>query len=62
VPCQPIIRRDGERVPVVWDEAIVYVAAGFWRIVEEYGPDAVAFYGKRLTYKNTRGSKSLRRK
>jgi len=45
VPCQPIIRRDGERVPVVWDEAIVYVAAGFWRIVKEYGPDAVIFTG-----------------
>ncbi|MCR4320003.1 MAG: molybdopterin oxidoreductase family protein [Candidatus Brocadiaceae bacterium] len=41
----PMIRRDGELVPVTWDEAITHVAKEFMRIVEKYGPSAVAFYG-----------------
>jgi ferredoxin-nitrate reductase len=42
---QPMMRRDGALVPVTWDEAITHVADGFRRIIEEHGPDAVAFYG-----------------
>ncbi len=42
---RPMIRRDGELAPVRWDEAIVHVARGFQRIIEEHGPSAVAFYG-----------------
>lgn len=41
----PMIRRNGELVPVTWDEAITHVAKEFMRIVEKYGPGAVAFYG-----------------
>ena len=40
----PMIRRDGELVPVTWDEAITYVATGFKRIIDKYGPSALAFY------------------
>ncbi len=42
---QPLIRRDGKLAPAAWDEAIARVADGFRRIVEEHGPNAVAFYG-----------------
>ncbi|MDH5546102.1 MAG: molybdopterin-dependent oxidoreductase [Gammaproteobacteria bacterium] len=37
--------------PVDWGEALDFVADGFRRIVDEYGPDAVAFYvsGQLLT-------------
>ncbi len=42
---RPMIRRNGELVPVGWDEAITHVATGLRRIIEEHGPGAVAFYG-----------------
>ena len=42
---RPMIRRDGELEAVTWDEAISHVATGFRRIIDEHGPDAVAFYG-----------------
>jgi len=42
---QPMIRRDGELVPVTWEEAIHHVAAGFRQVIEKHGPKAVAFYG-----------------
>ena len=32
-------------MPVTWDEAIRSVALGLKRIIEKYGPNAVAFYG-----------------
>lgn len=41
----PMIRRNGELVPVTWDEAIIHVTNGFSRIIKEYGPGAIAFYG-----------------
>ncbi|MCP4540796.1 MAG: molybdopterin-dependent oxidoreductase [Chloroflexi bacterium] len=42
---QPLIRRNGDLVPVNWDEAIARVADDFRRIIKEHGPGAVAFYG-----------------
>ncbi|CAK8714961.1 4Fe-4S Mo/W bis-MGD-type domain-containing protein [Candidatus Electrothrix laxa] len=42
---QPLLRRDGKLVPVRWDEAVQHVADNFKRIIEQHGPDAVAFYG-----------------
>ena len=41
----PMIRRNGRLVTVTWDEAITSVASGLKRIIEKYGPNAVAFYG-----------------
>ena len=42
---QPMIRRNGELMPVLWDEAINHVATEFKRIIKQHGPGAVAFYG-----------------
>ena len=42
---QPMIRRNGELVPVDWDDAIMHVANGFNRIIKEHGPGAIAFFG-----------------
>ncbi|MDM8516466.1 nitrate reductase, partial [Desulfobacterales bacterium HSG16] len=42
---QPMIRRNGNLVPVTWEEAIKHVANGFRQVIEKHGPDAVAFYG-----------------
>ncbi len=42
---RPMLRRNGELVPVDWNEAITHVAAELRRIIEEHGPGAVAFYG-----------------
>ncbi len=41
----PMLRRDGKLAPVEWEEAIDHVASGLGRIIDEHGPDAVAFYG-----------------
>ncbi|WP_133645881.1 nitrate reductase [Paraburkholderia flava] len=50
---QPELRthRDAPRVPVSWDTALDAVAGRFAQIVEQHGPDAVAFYvsGQLLT-------------
>ncbi|MEA2870131.1 MAG: assimilatory nitrate reductase catalytic subunit, partial [Hyphomicrobiales bacterium] len=47
----PMLRRNGALVRTDWDTALDQVAAGFARIVERDGPDAVAFYlsGQLLT-------------
>ncbi len=42
---RPMIRRDGKLVPVNWDEAVKHVAGNLNRVIDKYGPDAVAFYG-----------------
>ncbi|WP_121823515.1 molybdopterin oxidoreductase family protein [Halostella salina] len=42
---RPRIRRDGEAVAVDWDTAIDRVVAEFKAIVDEHGPDALAFLG-----------------
>lgn len=41
----PMIRRSDKLVPVTWDEAIKYSAEELCRIIKEYGPDSIAFYG-----------------
>ncbi len=41
---EPQIRKDGELVPVSWDEALTRVEAEFGRIVDEHGPDALGFF------------------
>ncbi|GAC1312213.1 MAG: molybdopterin oxidoreductase family protein [Vulcanimicrobiaceae bacterium] len=41
----PLVRRDGELREATWDEALDAAAAGFRRIAERAGPDAVAAFG-----------------
>jgi predicted molibdopterin-dependent oxidoreductase YjgC len=38
----PLLRRNGELVPVSWDEAMEVAAQGLKKVVDTYGPDAVA--------------------
>ncbi len=42
---QPLIRNEGSLLPVKWEEAILHVASGLQSIIQEYGPQAIAFYG-----------------
>ncbi len=42
---QPMIRANGELRPVTWEKAIKHTATELKRIIEKYGPGAVAFYG-----------------
>ena len=39
---EPLLRKNGELVPVNWDEAMEVAAKGLKKVVEQYGPDAVA--------------------
>ena len=39
---QPLMRKNGEPVPVSWDEAMDAATQGLKQVVEKYGPDAVA--------------------
>ncbi|MER5393907.1 molybdopterin oxidoreductase family protein [Saccharopolyspora sp. NPDC002686] len=41
----PLVRRNGELVPVDWDTALRVVADGLQRIRGEHGPDAVGVFG-----------------
>jgi anaerobic selenocysteine-containing dehydrogenase len=41
---QPLLRRDGVHVPVSWDEAFEAIDRGLRPIIDQHGPDAVAFY------------------
>jgi len=45
------LRREEERLPVEWHTALDHVAARFADVIEQHGPDAVAFYvsGQLLT-------------
>lgn len=38
----PMIRRDGQLVPVSWDEAMDYIASRLCEIRDAHGPDAIA--------------------
>jgi formate dehydrogenase major subunit len=38
----PLIKRNGEFVPVSWEEAYDFIVDGFVRIREQHGPDALA--------------------
>ncbi len=42
---RPLLRRDGKLVPVTWDEAVQHVAGDLKKIIQQHGPEAVAFYG-----------------
>jgi predicted molibdopterin-dependent oxidoreductase YjgC len=38
----PLLRKNGELVPVSWDQAMGAAATGLKKVVGKYGPDAVA--------------------
>jgi predicted molibdopterin-dependent oxidoreductase YjgC len=38
----PLMRKNGELAPVSWDQAMDAAATGLKKVVEKYGPDAVA--------------------
>jgi predicted molibdopterin-dependent oxidoreductase YjgC len=38
----PLLRKSGELVAVGWDEAMDAAASGLKKVIEQYGPDAVA--------------------
>ncbi|HUV18686.1 MAG TPA: molybdopterin oxidoreductase family protein [Ilumatobacteraceae bacterium] len=40
----PMVKRDGEHVPVTWDEAWEVVAAGLGRVIERTGRESLAAY------------------
>lgn len=42
---RPMVRRNDKLAPVPWDEAIQYTAEELCRVIKEYGPDSIAFYG-----------------
>lgn len=39
---EPLLRKNGELVPVSWDEAMTVAADGLKKVVANHGPDAVA--------------------
>jgi assimilatory nitrate reductase catalytic subunit len=41
----PLVRRDGVLVPATWDEALDAAAAGFRRVAQSFGADAMASFG-----------------
>ncbi len=41
---QPMVKRDGEFVPVSWDEAFATIEAGLMPLIAEHGRDSVAIY------------------
>lgn len=42
---RPLVRKDGDLEPVSWTETIEHVVAGFGRVLDAHGPDALAFLG-----------------
>jgi anaerobic selenocysteine-containing dehydrogenase len=41
---RPMIRKDGDLVPVSWDEALDDVAAKLRKTIDIYGPDSIGMY------------------
>ncbi len=41
---RPLMRKDGELVPVTWDEALDDIAARLRDVIDTHGPDAVGMY------------------
>ncbi|MDZ7291556.1 MAG: nitrate reductase [candidate division KSB1 bacterium] len=41
----PMIRKNGELQRATWDEAMTMVASKFKEAIDQFGPDAVAYYG-----------------
>lgn len=44
-PAKPLIRRQGRLQPVEWDEALEFVAEGFLRIKNRFGPESLGAFG-----------------
>jgi len=42
---RPLVRRDGDLEPVSWETALDRAVTGFERIIDDSGPDAMAFLG-----------------
>jgi anaerobic selenocysteine-containing dehydrogenase len=40
----PMIRRDGELIPIEWEEALDFAADTLGRLRDQYGPESVAIY------------------
>jgi predicted molibdopterin-dependent oxidoreductase YjgC len=40
---KPLLRKDGELVPVEWDEALDFAASSLANIKKDHGPDAIGF-------------------
>ena len=41
---QPLVREDGRLRPASWDEALDRAAAGFRRVRDAHGPDALGIF------------------
>ena len=41
---QPLVRENGQLRPATWDEALDRAAAGFKRVKETYGPNAIGTF------------------
>ncbi len=41
----PMMRQNNQLMPVSWDEAVSHTSRELKRIIEDYGPEAVAFFG-----------------
>ena len=41
---QPLVRENGQLRPATWDEALDRAAAGFTRVKETYGPNAIGTF------------------
>ena len=41
---QPLVRENGQLRPATWDEALDRAAAGFARVRETYGPNAIGTF------------------
>ncbi len=39
---RPLLRKEGKLAPASWDSAVAFAAGGLRKIVDEYGPGAVA--------------------
>jgi assimilatory nitrate reductase catalytic subunit len=42
---QPLVRKEGQLVPVTWEEALFTISNRFQDISKEHGPDALGVYG-----------------
>lgn len=40
----PFVRENGELRPATWDEALSRAGAGFRRVIDEHGPEAVGMF------------------
>jgi anaerobic selenocysteine-containing dehydrogenase len=52
----PLVKRDGEHVPVSWDEAFEAIERGLRPVIEKHGNDALGFYLGNPSVHNTAAS------